>query len=306
MSKFLIFSDFHISGRNPRSRIDNYYQSCLQKLDEIIDLSKSVDCVICAGDFWDSPIVANSMVDDVLDRIDINKKEFYFIYGNHDILNYNVDASNSSSLAHMMRRSKYVKHLNSIEDKNVYIKGYDCEFNKEQILKKEGLFHKSNKEFTLAITHQFITLKPFIKEVAHVQAKDIKTNYSIIWCSHFHTNFDEIINSYRFINLNSIGRSAINEQHQPRVAILDTETRKIEVIQLKSAKKSDEIFDLSKYAEIKQNEKSIDEFIEALSSATWRAADICQQIEMIGKDTEVEKEVVDYLHEKIKAVKMGE
>jgi len=306
MSKYLIFSDFHISGRNPRSRIDNYYQSCLQKLDEIIDLSKSVDCVICAGDFWDSPIVANTMVDDVIDRIDLAKKDWYFIYGNHDLVTYNIESSNSSSLSHMMRRSKYIKHLNEIEDKDIYIRGYDCTFNREQLLKENGIIHNSSKKITLAITHNFITIKPFIKTVAHVQAKDIKTNYSIIWCSHFHTNFDDIINGHKFVNLSSIGRTVINEQHQPQVAILDTETGKIDKILLKSAKPSSEVFDLSKYEEIKQNEKSIDEFIEALNSATWRAADIYTQIEMIGKDTEVEKEVVDYLHNKIKQIKIGE
>lgn len=300
--KILLFADSHIGGRNPKSRIDNYYQSCLQKFDEIIELSKKCDIIICAGDFWDSPIVANSLVDDILDRIDVNKKDFYFIYGSHDMSYYNIESSTSSSLSHMIRRSKYVKHLKEIEDKDFYIKGYDCTFQGEQMIKDNGIIHTSNKKLTLAITHQFITIKPFLKEVLHIQAKNIRTNYDIIYCSHFHHSFDEIINVHRFINLNSIGRTDIREQHQPQIAILDTETGQIEKIQLKSAKKSEEIFDLSKYEEIKKNEKSIDEFVQALNSATWRAADIYKQIEMIGKENPVEKNVIDYLHEKIKHI----
>lgn len=304
--KILLFADSHISGRNPRSRIDNYYQSCLQKFDEIIELSKKVDIIICVGDFWDSPIVANTLVDDILDRIEENKKDFYFIYGSHDTLNYNIECSASASLSHMIRRSKYVKHLKEIEDKNIYIKGCDCIFQGDQLIKDNGIIHNSDKKFTLVITHQFITIKPFLKEVLHVQAKDIKTNYDIIYCSHFHYSFDETINGHRFINLNSIGRTDIREQHQPQIAILNTENGQIEKIKLKSAKKPEDIFDLSKYEEIKKNEKSIEDFIASLNSATWQASDLVSQIKIIGEQEKVEQKVIEYGLNLIAKIKQGD
>jgi len=300
--KILLFSDFHISGRNPRSRIDNYYQSCLQKFEEILFLSKDCDYIISAGDLLDSPVVANTIVDDLLDRIDKNKKDFFVIFGNHELQNYNLEASKATSLAHMIRRSKYVKHLNELEDKNCYIKGYDCFFENEYKLKEEGLFHNSKKENTIAILHQFVTIKSFIQSVAHVVAKDIMNNYSLIVNSHYHIQFDEIINKCRFLNLGSIGRTAINEQHSPQVAIIDTDTLKIEKIQLKSAKKIEEIFDLEKYHELKDSEKSIEDFIASLNSATWQANDLNSQIEIIGKEQKVEKTVIKYIQDKIKEI----
>lgn len=301
--KLLIFSDSHISGRNPRSRIDDYYQSCLQKFEEILSLSKDCDCIISVGDLLDSPIIANTIIDDLLDKIDENKKDFYVVFGNHELMNYNLEASKATSLAHMIRRSKYVKHLEELEDKNVYIKGYDCSFENEYKLKEEGLVHNSKKKKTIAFIHQFVTLKPFIQSVAHVVAKDIKTNYDIIWNSHYHIQFDKIINECRFINLGSVGRTAINEQHHPQVAIIDTDTLEIEKIQLKSAKKAEEIFDLEKYQELKDNEKSIDDFIASLNSATWQASDLNSQIEIIGKEQNVEKNVIKYIQDKIKEIK---
>lgn len=300
--KILIFSDSHIRGINPRSRIDNYYKSCLEKLEEILLLSKDCDCIISAGDFLDSPIISNTIIDDILDRIDKNKKDFYVIFGNHELVNYNIEASKATSLAHMIRRSKYVKLLNEIEDKNIYIKGYNCSFEAEYELNNEGLFHTSKKKNTIAILHQFVTLKPFIKTVAHIVAKDMKSNYDIIWNSHYHTPYDKTINNCRFINLGSCGRTSINEQHMPQVAILDTETKEIQIIQLKTGKKPEEIFDLLKYDELKENEKSIEDFIASLNSATWQASDLNSQIEIIGKEQNVEQKVIKYIQDKIKGI----
>ena len=297
--KGLIFSDAHIGGRNPRSRLDNYYQSCLSKFEEILSVSKDCDFIISAGDLWDSPIVANTIVDDILDRIDTNKKDFFVTFGNHDLQGYNVEASKATSLAHMIRRSKYVKHLNEIEDSNIYIKGYDCQFGGEEKLKEEGLIHGKDKK-SIAITHQFLTIKPFHPQVSHIVAKDLKTDYDVIICSHFHQEFDKVVNGTRFVNLSSIGRTSINEQHQPQVAIIDTDNLEIQKITLKSAKPSNEIFDLTKYEELKENERDIKEFISLLNSAKFQSCDIANQIELIGKENKVEKEIIDYLLEKIK------
>jgi len=301
--KILIFSDYHIKGINPRSRIDDYYQSCLLKFNEILSLSKDCDFIISAGDLWDTSTVSNTMVDDLLDRIESNKRDFYVIFGNHDLNSYNLKASKSTSLAHMIRRSKYVKHLTEIKQDNFFIKGYDCYFGVEEELKKNGLFHKSGINNSLAITHSFITIKPFLSNVSHVLAKDIKTNYQTIFCSHFHSKFDEIINKHRFINLSSIGRTSINEQHQPQVAIFNTETQEIQIIKLKQAKGASKIFDLTGYSETKNKSKSIDDFLSSLNNVKFNELSVLGQIEKIGKKNEVEKTIIDYLVKKSEKIK---
>jgi predicted phosphodiesterase len=307
MANFLILQDFHIAGKNPCNRIDDYRSSCLLKLDEIVEISKKCDYVISAGDLWDSAVVVNSLVDDVVDRIESSKRIWYFIYGNHDILNYNIESSSSVSLTHMIRRSKWIQHLDILQDKNYYIKGYDCQFGKETELKEKGLMCNYDADFKIAITHQFITIKPFHPQVLHVQAKDIQNNYDLIICSHFHSQFDKTINKTRFLNLGELGRVSISEaHHEPQVAIIDTETKQIEIIKLKSAKPANEIFDLSKYEEIKENEKSIEDFIASLNSATWQACDLRTQIQTIGKEQNVEKEVINYGLNILDKIKIGE
>jgi len=304
--KILFFSDYHIKGVNPIRRIDDYYQSCLLKFNEILSLSKGCDIIISAGDLWDTATVSNTMVDDLLDRIESNKKDFYVIFGNHDLNSYNLKASKSTSLAHMIRRSKYVKHLTELELDNFFIKGYDCKFGSEEEMKKNGLFHKSKIANSLAVTHSFITIKPFLSNVSHVLARDIKSNYSTIFCSHFHSEFDEIINDHRFINLNSIGRIAINEQHQPQIAIFDTKTQEFQKIKLKSAKTPSKIFDLTNYNEKKDQVKSIDEFLNSLNDVSFNELSVLGQIQKISKENKVEKKVVNYLVEKSEMIKEKE
>jgi DNA-binding winged helix-turn-helix (wHTH) protein len=64
---------------------------CLQKFEEILSLSKKCDYIISVGDFLDSPVVANTIVDDLLDRIDANKKEASLTRIEKDVIAYLIE-----------------------------------------------------------------------------------------------------------------------------------------------------------------------------------------------------------------------
>ena len=301
--KILSFPDFHISGRNPNKRIDNYYQACLNKFDEILSLSQKCDIMLSVGDFLDSPLISNTIVDDLLDKVEKNKKDFYVIYGNHELQSYNFNASKSSSLAHMIRRSNRVKHLTEINKEKLFIKAYDCYYGIEEDLKEKGLMTDSKADFKIAVVHGYISIKPFFQNVSHICAKDLKTNYDLILCSHFHMDFDETINGTRFLNTNSIGRASINEQHAPKVGIIDTETQQIEIIELKSAKPANKIFDLAKYDEVKDKKKDIKEFLDSLKNVNFQSMEIGQQIVQISKSEKIEEPIINHLLKTIDKVR---
>jgi DNA repair exonuclease SbcCD nuclease subunit len=311
--KFLYCSDLHGKSKNPRSRLDNYAESWLKKIDNMVQLSIDYNCqhVIVNGDVFDTPHISNILLDEFVDRIEkshkIDKKIIWKIVpGNHDLLGANWELSQASALAHIFRRSSLIDRLTVIETEDYYIQGIDFYYGIEDNIKENGLFTKSNAKFKVCIPHAFISIKPFFKEVSHVLAKDLKTNFNMVLCGHFHSEFDDEIDNVRFINLNSIGRTSINEQHCPTVAIIDTNTGKIEKKQLIMAKRMDEIFDLSKYSETKDNEKSIEDFIASLNSATWQMNDLNSQIEVIGKEQKIEKNIIDYLKTKITKLKLIE
>lgn len=303
--KILILNDSHDRSRNSANRLGDMHSDMMLKLDETIELSKQCDYVINLGDMWDSANVSNNVIDDWLDRIEASKKQWYINAGNHDMIGASWETSNSSALAHAFRRSNSIKNLNELcfDDLKVYIKGYPYYYNCEQDYKDNGLKHNKKDYFTIACTHVFISIKPFLPQVLHVQAKDIETNYDLILCSHFHTVFDETINNTRFHNLGAWGRLSITEsKHIPQVGILDTETRKIEIIQLKSAKKGSDIFDLEKIKEIKVFDKNMENFIKSLESSEFQTTNIKGTIQNIAKESKVEQKVVDLILSNMEAI----
>jgi len=297
--KILVLADSHSKGKNPRNRIDNFHESILLKLEETIDLSKKCDMVIHLGDVWDTPIISNSIVDDWLDRIEEAGIPWYILPANHDMIGGKWETSSFSVLAHAFRRSKIFRKLESMEFEDSIINAYLYYFCCEDDIKENGLKCKKSAKFKIACTHAFITIKPFHPDVLHVQAKDIKNNHDLTLCSHFHFDFDEIIGKTRYLNLNSFGRTSIKEQHQPKVAIVDTVTKEVRIIPLKSAKKVEEIFDLTKYEEGKHSKRNIKEFLDSLRDVNFQSMDVGEQIVKIGKDQNIDQKVIDYLLKKI-------
>lgn len=298
--KILNLRDTHFRGKNSVHRIGDMYGDMLLKLDEVIELSKKCDIVIHDGDVWDSPYVSNIIIDDFIDRIEKSKKHWYITVGNHDMSGANWNASQSSALAHTFRRSKYIHLLDELEFDDYYIKSYPYYYACEEDIKNKGLKHNKNNKFTIASTHSFISIKPFLPQVLHVQAKQINTNYDLILCSHFHTVFDETINNTRFINSGELCRLSITEaKHKPQILIIDTETREIEKIFLKSAKKVEEIFDLSKVEEIKEKDNSLNAFIQSIESVQFQEMSIKDTVKFIAKEKEFTKKPVDLIINKI-------
>ena len=295
--KFVYFTDAHIKGKNPVNRTDNYNKSCLAKIKEITRIAKRENCkmAICGGDIFDTPNVSNTVLDDVVDIIEESKIDFFIVPGNHDMTGHNWEVSKSSALAHIFRRSERIMMLNELQLDDCFIKGYKYHHDIEHDLIENGINHSNENKFTIAVPHAFISIKPFFKDVPHICAKDLNTNYDLILCSHFHMSFDETINGTRFVNTNSLGRTSIKEKHQPTVAIIDTKTKEVKLIELKSAKQASDVFDLAKYELLKGKEKDIKEFLDSLKDINFQSMSIAQQISKIGKEQKIDKDVIEYL-----------
>lgn len=294
--RILDLADSHIKGKNSRNRIGNYYNDCLIKLDEIITLSKKCDMVIHSGDLFDIPNVALTIIDDVVDRIEKANIPWYILPGNHDMNGASWETSNSTALAHIFRRSNQIKLLTELDLPGCYIKGYPYYFEIEKNIKENGLICDNTEKFKIAVTHAFISIKPFHPDVLHVQAKDIKSNFDICLCSHFHSHFDGQINKTRFFNPGEIGRLSITEaKHTPKVGIIDTTTRDIEIIELKCAKKGTEVFDLEKIEEDKVFNKNLDEFISSIQNVKVQGLETKTVVSIACKELNVDKKVKDLL-----------
>lgn len=298
--KILNLRDTHFRGKNSIHRIGNIYEDILLKLDEVIELSKDCDFVLHDGDFFDTPYISNTIIDDIIDKIEASKINWYITIGNHDLIGANWEASKSSALAHTFRRSKYINQLKELAFDDCYIKSFPYYFGCEEDIKLKGLKHNKKNKFTIASTHAFISIKPFLKQVLHVQVKDINTNFDLITCSHFHSLFNEVIGHTRFINTGSLVRLSITEKDiMPQVAIIDTKKEEVKFVELKSAKNLESIFDLSKVEEKKEFNAGIDNFIKSIESTKFQEMSITGMINQIAKEQNVDKKVVDLIFNKI-------
>ena len=84
--KILFFTDVHIKGKNPESRIDNYLDALIKKLVFVFDYAKTnnYDLILCGGDLFDSANVSDSIKNVLLPIFKLNTIPLYTIIGSHD------------------------------------------------------------------------------------------------------------------------------------------------------------------------------------------------------------------------------
>jgi DNA repair exonuclease SbcCD nuclease subunit len=308
MSKFIIYGDLHLSGKNSENYISDYYTDTLTLFKEILSIAKenNGEAIISGGDNFDSEIMSLPITDVFIDLVEKNEIPLFSIWGNHEEFGHSVETSESTTLKHVFKRCKLINHLDILEGKDYVIFGKDYYHNIEEDLLNNGwvVDKKYNKKLKIGIVHGFLTLTPFLPQVLHIPISKLESNLDIIFSSHNHTPFTKIIDDIKFINLGAIGRRDISEiDIEPNIVLLDSEKRSTKVIKLKSAKPKEEIFDLTKIKQIKNFENDIEKFIASLNTTNFTSLDLLGQIKEIGKKQKVDKEIIEEVENRIKNYK---
>lgn len=295
--KALYFQDPHISGKNSENRIGDYYSDIMTKIKEILSLSKEHKCdyILCGADIFESPIVSLTICDEFIDLVEKNGIPFYVIAGNHDMFNHSWELSKASTLAHIFRRSKLIKHLDILEGDNYLIQGFDYSHDIEALIRKGQLkLKKPTKKMTIACVHAFITKEPFLPQVSHIPVQEIETDFTMIMVAHNHKPFKKIIDEVTFLNIGCIGRLNIDEADiTPSIVIIDTDKRDYKIILLKTAKPKEEIFDIKKVEQLKGFEQDIENFIQSLNTTKFTDLDLMGSIKFIAKEKNIDNEIVE-------------
>jgi DNA repair exonuclease SbcCD nuclease subunit len=306
--KYLYFQDAHCKGVNPSSRLDDYYKSWMLKFREVLALAKEykVKAIIDGGDLLDIPEVSTTLSDDILDAIEATGIEFWSLWGNHALIGHHHSTSNRTSMAHMLRRCKLLKDASGGCEvgTDYHIDFIDYEHNIEEKLKSDGIKIDSKESYwKVAVVHAFVTPKPFLEDVLHVQVKDIVTNADLVLVAHYHAAWKKQVGKTEYVDIGCMGRCKISEADIiPSVLILDTDKRNYEIIPLKSAKPGSEIFDLAKKEEVESNEKELERWINSLRDFQVQDTDLRGIIEFIGKDQKIDRAVIDRILAKLREI----
>lgn len=127
MKNVLFVGDLHLSSKTPLSRIDNYGNTVLKKLESLLGVAikYSVDTIIFTGDFFDSyyePISYMNKVVEVLTKFKDKNIQVLSLIGNHDLPYNNMEYFNSTPLS-LLFKSKLVYRLDFLENDKVEIFG---------------------------------------------------------------------------------------------------------------------------------------------------------------------------------------
>jgi len=303
--KFLYLYCSHIKGTNPGNRRGNYFNDIKEKFAEIIRIGKEkdVDVIYHGGDFGDAPMMSLGLVDSIVDMIEHGGITWDIIRGNHDEIGHNPNLSGESILDHIFRRSKMIRHLEIVQDRNVYIQGFDYYHGIEKDIKEKGLqsANGATGQKKIAIIHAFITPDKWLPHVLHIPVAELKSDFDLVLVAHNHVEWGiKKIDKTTFVSIGSLSRLTVaksDTERMPNVLYVDTDVPTLQVIPLECAKPAVEIFDLDKIKSGKEFEASIENFISSLENVKFQGLNLRANIEEIGRqmgyDDEVIKEVVD-------------
>lgn len=327
--RIVTFTDSHISHKNPSSRIDDYCESIIKKLTEVIALSNKckANVILCAGDLFNAPTpTPNSvMIANNISRIFLKSKApIYVVPGNHDEFGYNADTLNKTLLG-MYAASGVVRILDrknplTIKQNNkiIAIEGQEYYAGIDDA-NEDNFLCNVKADYNILVSHCMVTNAKITthykkNNVAHIDINDVRTNANLVITGHEHNGYGvKEVGSTTFINPGSLGRTDTSLSHMPGVYIIDIDNELVpnfKEYKLQTAKKYDEIFNKEAKQEAKEQKILLDTFKSGLKNLNVENSskdNIRDTIENVIKEYEKEnkepldKEIIDLIYKYIQS-----
>lgn len=318
MLKILFMGDRHNSETVPKSRIDDYYESCKAKDEEIISIAKANDVklILHAGDFWTDADrkLGNEFVGKIARRWLGAGVPIVGIAGNHDLLGNN-EGSLPSTTAGLLSSLGIFKTLLTGEvmmledgDTSIAVTGvnYHKGMDKKEFLSDYVLPEKRG-DLHIHIAHGMLSPKSLGKIIRHTTIDEIKnTAADVTLCGHDHIGFGIVdYNNKLFINPGAVVRMTCDKREMSRtvsVVLLTINEGKIsaEMIPLKSAKPASEVLDRSE-VEAENEKQRYKDFVrsgvEKLNLGS--TVSVSEVLEEIYAEESVPQEIRDSIEKKI-------
>ena len=314
----LFFTDVHISGRNPRARVDNFVETVFDKLKQVVKLSKDMNCdfVLFGGDLFDSPSVSNSIAGRCA-RIFREFSKVIGVAGNHDLFGNNIDNIKATQLG-LFEKAGLIDLLYRGErlvvnkgEFRLQISGTPSHFgiDSEDIeedyvvdVLEEGA-HRA-----IHIVHGMLMEKQFNPHMKVVTIDSVAHTFADLTLSgHYHRGFNTIdFNGRLFANPGSLSRvSADMSELRRRVGVLYIEASKdgiaTKFIPLSQAS-GEALLDRSRLDKAELQELKIGEFMREIKATSFiQSTDIRNIVRSLADNQNLDARVVNYALEKLSA-----
>ena len=282
--KILYITDTHFTAKSPYSRIDNYQITTLRKLLEIgkIIEDNDIDMVLHGGDMFHTAKVSLKYAGNIAEIIKEWKIPVYVVPGNHDLYGYNLSTIEQtilglfekSGVIHLLTRDNPLQF--DVKGKTLVIEGQEYYGDIDKGNPKDFEVDSISGDYNILVTHSMLMPKPFHPDVPHTLISDVNTDANMVLAGHYHPGFDDVfLNGTYFLNPGSLLRVECSRADIPKALIIDVDVvnGKLDAmwnyVKLNTARKQEEVFDISSKVIKNQNRIAVEEFknnIDGLSS----------------------------------------
>lgn len=324
--KILHYTDLHLREGNPPSRLGNYREDVLGKLNQIIDIAieREVDITHCGGDLFDNKNPDATKHKTIIAATNIYNKapiRHYITPGNHDLQGDNMESLEKQPLgvlltAGVLRQvtwSPYIKTVGG-ESLKVVMEAHDFE---EEPELSEFTCNRESEEADVRILGLHIYSSPSggslwgnTKVFSYKELS--QTKHDIYLLGHYHADNGIVSNEagQTFVNVGSVTRGDYGDENlvrKPKVALITITkddqghvTWESEEIFLK-VKTPEEAFDLEQKERLKETKKQTESYVEQLQAVSQVVDTTASTEEKIGQlavdDLEIRDAVLELLRE---------
>jgi len=319
-TKFITFTDVHISDVNPQARLGDYRQDILEKLNQIklVGEKLNVDFFVCGGDLFNlkAPMKNSHELTGILIKL---FKSFpapvYCIEGNHDLKNDSYITFDKQPLNVIYESGALIQIGAERKIKNVRLRSFP--FTEDPYLESTSAYPRIvDDEGTVSVCalHLYATKKggSLFKTKLYSYEEISQLRDDIFILGHYHIDQGvEVLNiigkEQHFINVGAISRGSLVEDdigRNPKICVvtispdkkISTQTVKLRV------KPATEVFNIEEKKTEKERAKATEEFVDTLKLEVATDTDtdkdnIQDEIDKANVDKAVVQRVKDYIDE---------
>lgn len=270
--KLGIIGDAHFTNRGPERRLDNYFETQMNKLAQALLIFKEHSCeaTIQTGDFCNSPNIADRVIAALIGFLRQSNEKILCVWGQHDVTGHSSSTLPNSPLA-VFEAAGVVKILDNefycvgLKSSNDSIYFYGASFGEEvpKIYKKDV--------YNILVTHRMIGDRPLYPGQELISPNQFLRNnpsYNLVIAGDYHYRFISTYQGRTIVNPGALVRKTISKfdlEHKPAVIVFDTDNSKVEVIELK-VEPIEKVFNLERLEKVNDNEVLI-EFVRRLKES---------------------------------------
>jgi DNA repair exonuclease SbcCD nuclease subunit len=228
LSSFVFVTDSHVRGTSPVSRIDNSFQTVLDKLTWVVQESNRlcVDAIIHGGDLFDSPNPSEDVAGRVAGVLRLARMPVFVVPGNHDLFGYNIRSLAQTKLGLLERAGVLriiCREFGPISVGDFLIQGQEYHSSIDHGRPDDWLHPSLIDGIKVLVYHGMLLERSPGFDMPHtlISQADQWTNANLILAGHYHPGWAPVINSQRrFYNPGSLFRndaSIGNRTRMPKI-----------------------------------------------------------------------------------------